>query len=350
VIEFLHRLYDVFAEYFGEVTPRSLTDNFSTAYQLMEEMMDNGHPIITEPNALQTLIAPPSLAGKIGAFIAGGKASNVSETLGEGAMSIIPWRRAGVKYAANEIYFDITEEVDAIYESNGVLVSSDVRGTITCKSHMSGTPDLTLIFNSPGVIEDCAFHPCVRYGRWERESVVSFVPPDGPFTLMTYRLNDRAPQTPLVCRPAVSWRGDGTGRASFALITKPTLARGGGSPAPEAAIEDVRLVVSFPRAVKSTDLAADVGGVATDGRTGELTWHLRAIPRDKTPELAGNIFLPPASPAPIEPVHATLHYTVGNANVSGLNVRDLMLVGGEKYAFFKGVRLATKSGRVQIRT
>ena len=195
------------------MTPRSLTDNFSTAYQLLEEMLDNGHPIITEPNALQTLIAPPSLAGKLGAFISGGKSSNVSETLGEGAMSIIPWRRAGVKYAANEIYFDIVEEVDAIYEANGTLVSSDVRGTISCKSHMSGTPDLTLIFNSPGVIEDCAFHPCVRYGRWERESVVSFVPPDGPFTLMTYRLNDRAPQTPLVCRPAVSWRGDGTGRA-----------------------------------------------------------------------------------------------------------------------------------------
>ena len=326
------------------MTPRSLMDNFSTAYQLLEEMLDNGHPIITEPNALQTLIAPPSLAGKLGAFISGGKSSNVSETLGEGAMSIIPWRRAGVKYAANEIYFDITEEVDAIYEANGTLVSSDVRGTITCKSHMSGTPDLTLIFNSPGVIEDCAFHPCVRSGRWERESVVSFVPPDGPFTLMTYRLNDRAPQTPLVCRPAVSWRSDASGRASFALITKPV--RGG----PDAAIEDVRLVVSFPRAVKSTDLAADIGAVAVDGRTGDISWHVRTIPRDRTPELAGNVFLAAGSPQPIEPVHATLHYAVANANVSGLNVRDLMLVGGEKYPFFKGVRVTTKTGRVQIRT
>ena len=334
------------------MTPRSLTDNFSTAYQLLEEMLDNGHPIITEPNALQTLIAPPSLAGKLGAFISGGKSSNVSETLGEGAMSIIPWRRAGVKYAANEIYFDIVEEVDAIYEANGTLVSSDVRGTISCKSHMSGTPDLTLIFNSPGVIEDCAFHPCVRYGRWERESVVSFVPPDGPFTLMTYRLNDRAPQTPLVCRPAVSWRADGTGRASFALITKPLSTRtsSGAGPAGEAAIDDVRLVVSFPRAVKSTDLATDMGTVTTDGRTGDISWSLRSIPRDRTPELAGNVFLAAGAPQPIEPVHATLHYAVANANVSGLNVRDLMLVGGEKYPFFKGVRVTTKTGRVQIRT
>lgn len=29
------------------------------------------------------------------------------------SMSNIPWRKAGVKYAQNEIYFDIVEEIDA---------------------------------------------------------------------------------------------------------------------------------------------------------------------------------------------------------------------------------------------
>lgn len=117
-----------------------------------------------------------------------------------------------------------------ILDANGAVVSSDVRGTVACNSRMSGMPDMTLIFTtcvqrrgtaanarrdrrdatrrtstatalttsmsrppyraprcSPGVIDDCAFHPCVRYARWEREQVVSFVPPDGNFTLMTYR-------------------------------------------------------------------------------------------------------------------------------------------------------------------
>ena len=32
-------------------------------------------------------------------------------------MSIIPWRRAGVKYAQNEIFFDIVEEVDMILDA-----------------------------------------------------------------------------------------------------------------------------------------------------------------------------------------------------------------------------------------
>lgn len=357
VIEFLHRLFDVLSGYLGEVTPRTLTDNFSTVYQLAEEMMDNGHPVITEPNALNSLIAPPSLLGKVASFVVG-KASNVSDTLGEGAMSVIPWRRAGVKYVSNEIFFDIVEEVDAVYESNGTLVSSDVRGTITCNSRMSGVPDLTLYFNTPTVIEDCAFHPCVRYGRWERENVVSFVPPDGPFTLMTYRLADRSPSAPLGCRPSVSWRADSSGRATFGLLTKPIAGRavGGAGAAGSSlvagglSVEDVRLVVSFPKAVKTVDLSSDTGSVTTDPKSNDLTWTVRSMPKDKSPELAGNLYLAAGAPAPIEPVHATLHYTVAGHTVSGLSIRDLVIVGADRYPFFKGVRTFMRTGRVQIRT
>ena len=71
VLEFLHRIYEIFTEYFGEVSTRALTDNFSSAYQLLEEMLDNGHPMITEPNALQTLIAPPSIANRMANFVLG---------------------------------------------------------------------------------------------------------------------------------------------------------------------------------------------------------------------------------------------------------------------------------------
>lgn len=116
IIEFLHRVFDMFKQYFGEVSPRSLTANFSIAYQLLEEMLDNGYPMISEPNALETLIAPPSLVGKMSAFITGKANNGVSDTIGDGAMSIIPWRKTGVNYTQNEIYFDITEEIDCIVE------------------------------------------------------------------------------------------------------------------------------------------------------------------------------------------------------------------------------------------
>ena len=35
---------------------------------------------------------------------------------------------------------------------------------------------------------------CVRLARWERERVVSFVPPDGRFTLMSYRVQAAPPR------------------------------------------------------------------------------------------------------------------------------------------------------------
>jgi hypothetical protein len=44
-------------------------------------------------------------------------AANVSEVrLPDATNSIVPWRRTGVRYASNEIYIDIIEELDAIID------------------------------------------------------------------------------------------------------------------------------------------------------------------------------------------------------------------------------------------
>lgn len=45
--------------------------------------------------------------------------SNVGNTLPTGQLSIIPWRRASVKYTNNEAYFDVIEEIDAIVDKSG---------------------------------------------------------------------------------------------------------------------------------------------------------------------------------------------------------------------------------------
>lgn len=38
-------------------------------------------------------------------------------------------------------------------------------------------------------MEDIKFHQCVRLSRFENDRTISFIPPDGEFTLMSYRLN-----------------------------------------------------------------------------------------------------------------------------------------------------------------
>lgn len=69
----------------------------------------------------------------------------------------------------------------------GVLVKCEIYGEVQVNSHLSGLPDLTLSFGNPSILNDVRFHPCVRFRPWESNQILSFVPPDGQFKLMSYR-------------------------------------------------------------------------------------------------------------------------------------------------------------------
>jgi hypothetical protein len=50
ILEFLHRIASIFVQYFGcPVDESAIKENFSTVYQLLEEMVDYGWPLTTEP-------------------------------------------------------------------------------------------------------------------------------------------------------------------------------------------------------------------------------------------------------------------------------------------------------------
>lgn len=116
---------------------------------------------------------------------------------GAGAFaSPIPWRKAGLKYNSNDIYFDVVEELKAVvnrwasflyskavaHAGVGVelrylaLYGAKSRRMPSCQvcsvttpsvrrslSMIIGTPDLLLTFTNPNTLTDCSFHPCVRY-------------------------------------------------------------------------------------------------------------------------------------------------------------------------------------------
>jgi hypothetical protein len=56
---------------------------------------------------------------------------SVSTILPSGQLSNIPWRRAGVKYTNNEAYFDVIEEIDAILDKNGTIVTCETQGYVS---------------------------------------------------------------------------------------------------------------------------------------------------------------------------------------------------------------------------
>jgi len=84
-------------------------------FKLLEETLDSGgHPLTTSPNALRDIVLPPSLLNKL-LNVAG---ANINTTILGAASgpfsSPIPWRKAGLKYTSNEIYFDVIEDLKAI--------------------------------------------------------------------------------------------------------------------------------------------------------------------------------------------------------------------------------------------
>ncbi len=52
VLTFLYKIRDVFCSYFKELEDESLRDIFVITYELLDEMMDNGYPQITEVKVL----------------------------------------------------------------------------------------------------------------------------------------------------------------------------------------------------------------------------------------------------------------------------------------------------------
>lgn len=65
VTEFLHRIKDVFADYFGSCTIHTIKDNFVVVYELLDELLDAGFPLVTEPNVLKELIRPTTILRSI---------------------------------------------------------------------------------------------------------------------------------------------------------------------------------------------------------------------------------------------------------------------------------------------
>ena len=79
---------------------------------------------------------------------------------------------------------------------DGILVKCEVYGEVQVNCHLSGIPDLTLSFANPGILNDVGFHPCVRFRPWESHQILSFVPADGQFKLMSYRCAEGSLQVP----------------------------------------------------------------------------------------------------------------------------------------------------------
>nr|CAD7193712.1 unnamed protein product [Timema douglasi] len=365
VIEFLHRVVDTFEDYFSECTESIIKEHYVVVYELLDEMLDNGFPLATESNILKELIKPPNILRTIAntsildesakcldnmvlpepltstfELMSMYAFSSVSATLPSGQLSNVPWRRTGVKYTNNEAYFDVVEEVDAIIDKAGSTVFAEIQGYIDCCIKLSGMPDLTLSFMNPRLFDDVSFHPCARFKRWESERILSFIPPDGNFRLMSYHIGSQnIVAIPIYIRHNISFREAGGGRLDLTVGPKQTIGR---------TVESVVIEIPMPKSVLNCSLVQNQGKYSFDPVSKVLMWDVGRIDTSKLPNLRGTINLQSGAAAVESNPAINVRFTISQLAVSGLKVNRLDMYG-EKYKPFKGVKYITKAGRFQIR-
>ncbi|KAJ4813046.1 AP-3 complex subunit mu-1 [Rhynchospora pubera] len=343
-IEFLSRFADILSDYLCAGSGAGATlnedivkDNFVIVYEVLDEMMDNGFPLTTEPNLLKDIVLPPNLVTKVLHAVTGNSSPSVGPTLPHAAASTVPWRSTHPKTTTNEVYVNLVEQLDASVNWDGNLRRCQVYGEIQVNSSLPGFPDLTLSFTNPSLLNDVRFHPCVRFRPWESSQVLSFVPPDGHFKLMTYRVKELK-KIPIYVKPQLT-SDSGNCRIS-ALV--------GVRNDPGKTIDSIIVEFQLPPCITSADLTSNHGTVdILADKT--CRWSIGQIPKDKLPSLSGNLVLEPG----LDRLHVAptfqVRFKIMGIAMSGLQI-DKLDVKNMPANPYKGFRAQTQAGDYEFRS
>ncbi|KAJ2785120.1 AP-3 complex subunit mu-2 [Coemansia javaensis] len=349
VLEVLEGVVQALGEYIGRLSELTIKENFVTVYQLLSEMVDSGATVTTDTAVLRGLVPVPSLVSRVienvsGIGIGPERRPNVNT-------SSTPWRAQGIRHASNEFFVDVVERIDAVLDSGGSVVSYDVSGDISCKSQLTGMPDLTMVLNRPEIMDDVTFHPCVRRRAWDAERTIGFVPPDGQFKLASFHVAmDASPRSlPLNVR-AQSARSDGVHSVDIAVDP----GQCNGRP-----VEKVCVRVPLPQQAYNIGVQCKSGThtVAT-ARAPQVEWTVKSMrPGDRGLRLRITYLLRDSgnssgngggAAAPPGVAAAFVDFEVAGYSASSIKV-DALRLHRESYKLFKGVRYVTQSGSFQVR-
>ncbi|KAJ7943684.1 AP-1 complex subunit mu-2 [Quillaja saponaria] len=308
LIFFLHRVVDVFKHYFEELEEESLRDNFVVVYELLDEIMDFGYP------------------------------------------------HEGINYKKNEVFLDVVESVNILVNSNGQIIRSDVVGALKMRTYLSGMPECKLGLNDRVLLEaqgrtakgkaidleDIKFHQCVRLARFENDRTISFVPPDGSFDLMTYRLSTQV--KPLI------WVEAQVERHSKSRIEIMVKARSQFKERSTAT--NVEIEMPVPADATNPNIRTSMGSASYAPEKDALVWKIRSFPGGKEYMLRAEFRLPsitdeeatPERKAPIRVKFEIPYFTV-----SGIQVRYLKIIEKSGYQALPWVRYITMAGEYELR-
>lgn len=371
--ELIGRIVDTFERFLTPpLIPMKIETSYDTVTLILNEMLDDGYPYLTETDFLKDLVPSSGLISKL--------TSSVSRNAPQ--LSTTPWRRSKARHTKNELFVDMVETLytivpapkrkkqaggggggsgSAFYSnpSTGSRATTKpllcrAEGTIFVTSNLSGVPDIRLMLDLAGhVLDFPSFHPCVRFQKWQDSNgTLSFVPPDGKSLLASYTV-ERSGQGIVFADLATEL---GPKKDEFEVRVWTLMSR------------DIKTVDNlFVRVVCDGDRARAVKNLRVTsgdfhlGDSGVGEW--RFSPRTSlgwNATLRGRLDAPSdeatdddASDAPIFPTHLELEYSVTGALPSGIKVQSLRIDSlqgvGEGVKPFKGIRYVTNIGQYVVR-
>lgn len=349
IIIFLSKLVEVMTQYFKSLEEESIKDNFVIIYELLDEMMDFGVPQTTDTKILKEYITQD--------YYSLIKSTPTHLVAPPNALTnSVSWRKEGIFYKKNEAFLDVIESINMLITANGQVLNSEILGEINIKSHLSGMPDLRLGLNDKGIftgnndattdsgknieMEDIKFHQCVRLSKFENEKLITFIPPDGEFTLMSYRLSSsQFLMKPLIlvnCKTKVHKHS----RIEIVCTVKAQIKK-------KSTANNVEVVIPIPEDADTPKFSPEYGSVKWIPEKSCLIWKLKTFPGGKQFSMRAELGLPavtdPESIMSKKPIK--VNFSIPYFTTSGIQVRYLRINEPKlQYQSYPWVRYITQSG------
>ena len=353
ILEYLIQMIRILKSYLGDkFTSDDIQSNFTLVYELFDETMDYGLPQNCSIDVLKLYINQ----GKQREAVVASGASLTAQITGA-----IDWRREGIKYKNNEIYIDVQETITMLMSVTGQVLRAEVQGKVLMKALLSGMPECKFGLNDKLIMEkeggaaavvatqkaggveldDCTFHRCVRLGKFDSERTITFIPPDGEFELMRYRV--AAPSQPFQLLPNISEIGK-TGLSVNLKVSADF-------PDDKKA---VNVIIKIPMPPTATQAKIKVGKGRARYEPGQraLVWRVGGFQGMAEYNLNATVDLLPAVSGKEKPWSRppiTVEFQIPMWSGSGVQVRFLKVYEKSSYQTQRWVKYLTKAGEYQMR-
>jgi len=191
-------------------------------------------------------------------------------------------------------------------------------------------------------MEDVSFHQCVSLSRFEKDGIISFVPPDGQFELLTYRLSTNVKPL-IIVEPVIDNHGS---KIDYLVKIKSQFRS-------TCVANDVQIVVPVPPFATTPKFRTSIGSVAYSPDTDSMVWKIKQLQGGGRDHFVRAQFSFPSvsvddNPKKQQPI--SIKFEIPYFTVSGLQVRYLKIIERtERYKAMPWVRYVTKAGDYQIR-